>query len=66
MRELRRAYPGVETGIDGGIKENNIALVARTGIDTIYAGRAIFRQPKPATSYRRLSTLAREGLKRDL
>ena len=56
---FRKAYPGMEIGIDGGIKENNIAQIARTGVDVIYIGSAIFLQPQPAESYRRLTALAR-------
>jgi ribulose-phosphate 3-epimerase len=56
--EFRKAYPETETGIDGGIKESNIAQIARTGVDVIYVGSAIFLQPDPAESYRRLKKLA--------
>lgn len=56
--DFRRAYPDLEIGIDGGIKEGNIAEIARTGVDVIYIGSAIFMQPQPAESYRRLTALA--------
>ncbi len=59
--EFRSAQPGVETGIDGGIKESNIAQVARSRPDVIYVGSAIFLQPQPDESFRRLLTLAKEG-----
>ncbi len=55
---FRKAYPDMEIGIDGGIKENNIAQIARTGVNVIYIGSAIFLQPDPAESYRRLTALA--------
>ena len=55
---FRKAYPDMETGIDGGVKENNIAQIARTGVNVIYIGSAIFLQPDPAESYRRLTKLA--------
>ena len=58
VRDFRRAYPGVETGIDGGVKEGNIAAIARSGVDVIYVGSAVFLQPDPAASYRRLQALA--------
>jgi len=61
MVEFRSARPGVEIGIDGGIKEGNIARVAQTGVDVIYVGSAIFLQPQPAESFRRLQVLAEEG-----
>jgi ribulose-phosphate 3-epimerase len=56
--EFRKAYPKTEIGIDGGIKESNVALIAKTGLDVICVGSAIFRQPDPAASYRRLVKLA--------
>jgi ribulose-phosphate 3-epimerase len=56
--DFRRQYPTIETGIDGGIKENNIAEIARAGVDVIYIGSAIFMQPDPAESYRRLAKIA--------
>ena len=59
IKELRRLYPGLEIGIDGGIKEDNIATVARSGVDYIYIGSAIFLKDNPADSYRRLNKLAK-------
>ena len=58
VRDFRRAYPAVEAGIDGGIKESNIAEIAGTGVNVIYIGSAVFLQPDPAASYRRLTALA--------
>jgi ribulose-phosphate 3-epimerase len=57
--EFRKAYPKTEIGIDGGIKESNIEEVARTGVDVICVGSAIFMQPDPAASYRQLVKLAK-------
>ncbi|MFA5309128.1 MAG: ribulose-phosphate 3-epimerase [Dehalococcoidales bacterium] len=59
--EFRRAYPQMETGIDGGVKESNIAQIARTGVNVIYVGSAIFLQPDPAASYKRLAALAADA-----
>jgi ribulose-phosphate 3-epimerase len=58
IAEFRQAQPALETGIDGGVKENNIVPIARSGVDVIYVGSAIFLQPDPAESYRRLLALA--------
>jgi ribulose-phosphate 3-epimerase len=55
---FRKAHPRMEIGIDGGVKENNIARIAETGVNVIYIGSAIFRQPDPADAYRRLTRLA--------
>jgi len=56
--EFRSAQPEVEIGIDGGIKESNIAEVARCGVNTIYVGSAISLHPQPGKSYRHLLSLA--------
>jgi len=61
IADFRRTYFKTEIGIDGGIKENNIAEIARSGIDVIYIGSAIFLQPNPAAAYRRLTELAQSG-----
>lgn len=58
IRGFRRAHPGVETGIDGGVKEGNIAAIAGAGVDVIYVGSAVFLQPDPAASFHRLQALA--------
>jgi len=55
--ELRRAAPGLRTGIDGGIKEGNIIEVAKTGVDDICVGSAIMKQPDPAASWQHLQSL---------
>ena len=64
VTEFHNARPSVGTGIDGGIKENNIAQIARSGPDVIYVGSAIFLQPDPGKSFRHLTDLAREGSKK--
>ena len=59
--EFGTACPGVEIGIDGGIKEGNITKVAQAGASIIYVGSAIFSQPQSAQSYRHLVTLAQRA-----
>jgi len=59
VTELRRILPEMEIGVDGGIKESNIAEVVKAGVNVIYVGSAIFLQPNPAESYCRLLALAR-------
>jgi len=59
--EFRSVQTGMEIGIDGGIKESNIAQVAQAGVDVIYVGSAIFLQPQPAESFRHLQALVQEG-----
>ena len=59
IAELRKARPSLQIGIDGGIKESNIVLVAKSGVDEICVGSAIFMQPQPRESYRKLVTLVK-------
>jgi len=59
--EFHRARPGVEIGVDGGIKESNITQVAQAGVDVIYVGSAIFLQPQPGESFKHLLALSQEG-----
>ncbi len=61
IKQFRYVCPDMETGIDGGIKEGNIAMVAQTGVGYICVGSAIFMQADPAASYRHLSELAAEA-----
>ena len=61
VAELRNVRPNMEIGIDGGVKESNITQIARAGVDVIYVGSAIFRQPQPGESFRRLQALAQES-----
>ncbi len=57
VAELRTIRPGIEIGVDGGIKESNIKEIAGAGVDYICVGSAVFLQPDPAESYRRLQSL---------
>jgi ribulose-phosphate 3-epimerase len=59
---FRKAFPGTETGIDGGVKEDNITDIARSGVDFICVGSALFRQTQPAEAYHRLMMLARAAV----
>jgi ribulose-phosphate 3-epimerase len=61
IRDFRKKYPEVETGIDGGVKEDNIVEIAESGVDDICIGSALFRQPDPAAAYRRLQALVKAG-----
>ncbi len=54
---FRKAYPQMEIGIDGGVNEINIRKIARTGVDVICIGSAIFNKYDPAAAYRHLKEL---------
>jgi ribulose-phosphate 3-epimerase len=57
IRAFRKAYPKMEIDIDGGVKEDNIVQIAKSGVDVICIGSALFRQPDPVAAYRRLKAL---------
>ena len=57
IRAFCNKYPNVPVGIDGGIKENNIETVAKSGVNYICVGSAVFCQDNPAESYYRLQKL---------
>lgn len=61
VAELRNVRPDLEIGVDGGIKESNITRIARTGVDVIYVGSAIFLQPQPGESFHHLQALAQKS-----
>ncbi|MBA7682859.1 Ribulose-phosphate 3-epimerase [subsurface metagenome] len=61
VAELRQACPNLRIGIDGGISERNIAEIARSGVDDICVGSAIFLQPQPAESFRHLQSLIQDA-----
>jgi ribulose-phosphate 3-epimerase len=61
IRELRKARPALQIGIDGGVKEANIAEIAGTGVNEIFVGSAILLQPDPGAAYRKLLALAQQS-----
>lgn len=56
--EFRHSFPKMTTGIDGGVKEDNVKEIAQTGVDAICVGSAIFKRPDPTAAYRILKELA--------
>lgn len=58
VRRFRRDYPGVEVGVDGGIREANIEQVKASGADYACVGSAVFHDDDPATRFRALTRLA--------
>ena len=54
---FRKSFPKMPTAIDGGVKEDNVKEIARTGVNNICVGSAIFNQPDPAAAYRRFVEL---------
>ncbi len=63
VAEFRREYPRFHIGVDGGIKKENVALLARAGVNDICVGSAIFLQSSPAECFYSLQAIAEEAAK---
>jgi ribulose-phosphate 3-epimerase len=48
--------------VDGGVDQENIAELARAGVNTFVAGTSIFHAPDPALATRQLKQLATQSL----
>jgi ribulose-phosphate 3-epimerase len=55
--ELRRIRPELEIGVDGGVKRDNVAQIAKRGVDMLCVGSAVFLQPQPSQAYQSLVEL---------
>jgi ribulose-phosphate 3-epimerase len=62
IKEFRKTYFKTLIGLDGGAKESNIEEIARSGVDEICVGSAIFLQPDPAAAHRNLTNLAQSAV----
>ncbi|MFA6282300.1 MAG: ribulose-phosphate 3-epimerase [Candidatus Omnitrophota bacterium] len=51
ISEFKRLYPYKCVGIDGGVKLDNMARVAASGVDYICVGSAILKAENPKTAY---------------
>lgn len=58
VKAFRKKYPRMEIGMDGGVNKDTIPQIAESGVDVIYIGSAVFKQPDPGDAYRRLTSLA--------
>ncbi len=61
VAEAKRRLPATILGIDGGIKQANLAEVAKSGVNVAYVGSAIFLAPDPAAAFRELQNIAGEA-----
>ncbi len=61
VKAFRKEYPDMQIGLDGGVNGDTIPLIVKAGVDVIYIGSAIYRQPDPAEAYRRLAALANDN-----
>ncbi|MFC1873093.1 ribulose-phosphate 3-epimerase [Chloroflexota bacterium] len=54
VRKIRLEYPTLHIGLDGGVKADNVELIASCGVDDICVGSAIFREKDPGEAFRNL------------
>ena len=59
VKELRRLIPNAVIEVDGGIKPENVAEVAKAGTDLIVVGSAIVKQPNPTDAFEKLKVLTK-------
>jgi ribulose-phosphate 3-epimerase len=58
IAKIKAINPTVEIGWDGGINAENVALLARAGIDVLNVGGAVHKAVDPGAAYARLVALA--------
>lgn len=58
ITEFKRDFPSVTTQIDGGVNENTLPQILKTGVDNIVVGSAIFNSESPKEKYLEFSKAA--------
>ena len=58
--EIKKVYPGLSVGVDGGVKLENIARIKQSGADFVCVGSAIFGNDDPEAAFAKFS-LAVDG-----
>lgn len=51
VKALRKKYPNLHIGVDGGINRETIILAHKAGADRFCVNSAIFKQPAPADAF---------------
>lgn len=60
IKKFKQAYPKIITGIDGGVKADNIKEISLTGVDFICIGSAILKAQSPKDAYRNFKKTVNE------
>jgi len=63
IAEFRREHPTFHIGVDGGIKNENVARLASAGGNDICVGSAIFLQPSTPECFYSLQSIAEDAAK---
>lgn len=53
IRNFRRIYPHKKTGIDGGVKLDNVRIIKNIGVDYVCVGSAILKATSPHKAYKK-------------
>jgi ribulose-phosphate 3-epimerase len=51
VKSLRKKYPSLHIGVDGGVSRDNIAAAKQAGADRFCINSAIFANPEPADAF---------------
>jgi ribulose-phosphate 3-epimerase len=57
IKDFKKRYPKIITGVDGGIKPDNVREVAQSGVDYICVGSAILATANPKEAYLKIINL---------
>lgn len=60
IKEFKKMYPDKCTGIDGGVKADNVSTVAESGVDYVCVGSAILKAVSPKEAYSQIKDLLNE------
>lgn len=51
IKEFKKLYPAKCAGIDGGVKTDNVSIIAQSGVDYVCVGSAILKATSPKEAY---------------
>jgi len=60
IKEFKKLHPDKCTGIDGGVKTDNVIAVAQSSVDYICVGSAILKAADPKNAYCKIKNLLNE------
>jgi ribulose-phosphate 3-epimerase len=58
IKAFKKKFPKVHTGIDGGVKLDNLIEVRDSGVDYICVGSAIFKEKNPRLAFEKFQRIA--------
>jgi len=61
VEQVKSRHPSAEIGWDGGVNSENVATIARAGVDVINVGGFIHNAQNPQEAYAKLEVVARRS-----